>query len=215
MRVVAIAAFVALALTAGAAAQAEGERAGDFDYYVLSLSWSPGWCATDGAGRGASQCDPRMDAHFVLHGLWPQYEKGYPSYCRTTARDPSRAQSAAMEDIMGSDGAAWYQWKKHGRCAGLAAADYYATASAAYGAITIPDVFKRLNKDVKLPARVVEEAFLEANPGLAREEITITCADGRIQEARICLTKDLTPRKCGPDVIRDCTMSDALMEKVR
>lgn len=213
MRVLAICAL-SLALAAPIA-RAEGERAGAFDYYVLALSWSPGWCATEGAGRGAAQCDPAKDASFVLHGLWPQDEAGYPSYCRTTARDPSRAQSAAMEDIMGSDGAAWYQWKKHGRCAGLSAAEYYATARAAYESIEIPQVFKTLPKDVRLPAKVVEEAFLEANPGLTREGITITCAEGRIQEARICLTRDLIPRRCGADVIRDCTMTNALMERVR
>ena len=196
-------------------AWAEGERAGDFDYYVLSLSWAPGWCATEGAGRGAAQCDPANDATFVLHGLWPQYETGWPSYCRTTSRDPSRAQSAAMEDVMGSDGAAWYQWKKHGRCAGLSAEDYYATARAAYESVTIPEVFSRLNRDIRLPASVVEEAFLEANPKLRRDQITITCKEGRIQEARVCLTKDLEPRKCGTDTIRDCTMRDALMEAVR
>jgi ribonuclease T2 len=211
MRLSALAALLCLANPVWA----EGERAGDFDYYVLSLSWSPGWCATDGAGRNARQCDPQADAAFVLHGLWPQYERGYPSYCHTTARDPSRMQSAAMEDIMGSDGAAWYQWKKHGRCAGMSARDYYASARTAFASIDIPDVFETLNKDVKLPAAVVEEAFLEANPGLRREMITITCDQGRIQEARICLSKDLTPRKCGPDVIRDCTMRDALMERVR
>lgn len=215
MKIVTIATVALLALGAALPARAEGERAGDFDYYVLSLSWSPSWCATEGEGRGAAQCDPKNDANFVLHGLWPQYERGYPSYCRTTARDPSRSQSAAMEDIMGSDGVAWYQWKKHGRCAGLSPEDYYATARRAFASIAIPDVFKRLNKDVKLPASVVEAAFLEANPGLSREEITITCTDGRIQEARICLTKDLSPRKCGADVIRDCTMKDALMERVR
>lgn len=197
------------------AALAEGERAGDFDYYVLSLSWAPGWCATEGAGRGAAQCDPTTDASFVLHGLWPQDERGYPSYCRTTARDPARSASAAMEDVMGSDGAAWYQWKKHGRCSGLSAGDYFALARRAYGTIAIPEVFRRLDRDVKLPAAVVEEAFLEANPRLARDEITVTCKAGRIQEARICLTKDLRPRRCGADVIRDCTMSDALMERVR
>jgi len=197
------------------AALAEGERAGDFDYYVLSLSWAPAWCATEGAGRGAAQCDPATDASFVLHGLWPQDERGYPSYCRTSARDPARSASAAMEDVMGSDGAAWYQWKKHGRCSGLTAGDYFALARRAYGSIAIPEVFRRLNRDVKLPAAVVEEAFLEANPGLARDEITVTCQAGRIQEARICLTKDLRPRRCGADVIRDCTMKDALMERVR
>ncbi|MBZ4021212.1 ribonuclease T [Rhodobacter sp. TJ_12] len=211
MRVFAIACAALLALPAWA----EGEQAGAFDYYVLSLSWAPGWCATDGAGREAAQCDPANDAHFVLHGLWPQNETGWPSYCRTTARNPSRAQTAAMADIMGSDGAAWYQWKKHGRCAGLSAVDYFATARRAYDSITIPQVFTALRKDIRLPAAEVEAAFLEENPDLLPEMITITCRQGRIQEARICLTRDLTPRRCGPDVIRDCQMSDALMEKVR
>jgi len=207
--------LLAALVLAATAAQAEGERAGNFDYYVLSLSWSPSWCATDGAGRDAAQCDPRSDSNFVLHGLWPQDEHGYPSYCRTPERDPTRSQSAAMEDIMGSDGAAWYQWKKHGRCSGLSAAEYYAKARVAFARIAIPEVFKRLNRDVRLPASVVEAAFLEANPGMTRDEITITCADGRIQEARICLTKDLQLRRCGGDVIRDCTMQDALMARVR
>lgn len=219
MRVATLATLAALGFSAIAslpgAARADGERAGDFDYYVLALSWSPNWCATDGAGRDASQCDPRTDSHFVLHGLWPQKERGYPSYCRTAERDPTRAQSAAMEDIMGSDGAAWYQWKKHGRCSGLAATAYYETARTAYRAITIPEVFRKLNRDVTLPATVVEEAFLEANPGLTRDEITITCKGERIQEARICLTKDLVPRNCGADVARDCTLQKAKMDAIR
>lgn len=194
---------------------AEGEKAGEFDYYLLSLSWSPTWCATTGDARGDDRCDARHDYSFTLHGLWPQYESGWPSYCRTGQRDPTRAQSAAMADIMGSSGLAWYQWKKHGRCVGLAAADYYAAARAAHDSITIPEVFRRLNRNVKLPASVVEDAFLEANPALERNMITITCDQGRIQEARICLTKDLRPRTCGADTIRDCRMKDALMEAVR
>lgn len=205
-----------VALLAGAPpAAAEGERAGQFDYYVMALSWSPGWCATDGKGREAAQCARGSGASFVLHGLWPQNERGYPSDCRTAARDPTRAQSAAMEDVMGSSGAAWYQWKKHGRCAGLSATEYYATARRAYAGIRIPDVFRNLNRDVKLPASVVEEAFIEANPVLTHDMVTITCDGSRIDEVRICLTKDLTPRRCGTDVIRDCRMRDALMEKVQ
>lgn len=216
MRFRAITAMWIILATLASPALADGERAGDFDYYVMSLSWSPNWCATDGQGRNAAQCRQGSGASFVLHGLWPQYDAGgYPSYCRTGTRDPSRSQSAAMVDIMGSDGAAWYQWKKHGRCSGLSASDYYTTARKAFGAITIPDVLEHLDRDVKLPASVVEDAFIEANPRLNRDEITVTCAQGRIDEVRICLNKDLSPRPCGQDTIRDCKMSNALMEGVR
>lgn len=196
-------------------ALAEGERAGDFDYYVLALSWSPGWCATEGKDRGARQCDPGSGADFVLHGLWPQYEAGWPSYCRTPASDPSRTQSAAMADVMGSDGAAWYQWKKHGRCSGLTAADYFATARQVYESVAIPVPFQQLARDVRVPAEAVEQAFLDANPRLSPEMVTVTCAGERIDEVRICLTKDLVPRRCGADVRRDCRKLDAVMERVR
>lgn len=210
-----LALLAALATLIAAPVLAEGEQAGDFDYYVMALSWSPNWCALEGAGRFAPECDDGAGLGFTLHGLWPQYESGWPSYCRTTARDPSRSDSAAMEDVMGSAGLAWYQWKKHGRCSGLAAADYYVTARRAFAAITQPPVFGQMDRRLQLPAEVVEAAFLESNPGLSRDQITITCADGHIQEARICLTKDLQPRRCGPDVIRDCRMRDAVMEPPR
>lgn len=210
-----LALLAALATLIAAPVLAEGEQAGDFDYYVMALSWSPNWCALEGAGRFAPECDDGAGLGFTLHGLWPQYESGWPSYCRTTARDPSRTDSAAMEDVMGSAGLAWYQWKKHGRCSGLAAADYYATARRAFATITQPPVFGQMDRRLQLPAEVVEAAFLESNPGLSRDQITITCADGHIQEARICLTKDLQPRRCGPDVIRDCRMRDAVMEPPR
>lgn len=207
--------LLATALVLSSPAHAEGDRAGDFDYYVLALSWSANWCAKEGDDRNDPQCEAGRGVTWVVHGLWPQRETGWPSYCRTVERDPSRGETAAMADVFGGAGQAFYQWKKHGRCAGLSAADYYDTARRAFGSITLPPVFKALRKDVRLPASVVEEAFLEANPGMTRDQITITCSDGRIQEARICLTRDLAPRRCGDDIIRDCRMNDAVMEAVR
>jgi ribonuclease T2 len=208
-------AVLLLLLALALPAHAEGERAGDFDYYVMALTWSPNWCALEGDARDDDQCDARHAYGFTLHGLWPQYESGYPSGCRSAERDPSRAETGSMTDIMGSGGLAWYQWKKHGRCTGLTARDYFATARRAYGSVTLPDVFQRLNRSITLPAAVVEDAFVEANPALPRDAITITCEAGMIQEVRLCLTKDLSPRRCGDDVIRDCRMKDAVMEPVR
>jgi len=209
-----LAAGLLAGLGAGAA-QAEGERAGVFDYYVMALSWSANWCALEGDARGDDQCSARHDFTFTLHGLWPQYESGYPSYCRTDAADPSRQDSAALADIMGGSGVAWHQWKKHGRCTGLSAADYYATLRRAWGAVEIPVVFARITTPLTLPAGVIEDAFIEANPGLGRDMIIVTCERGMIQEVRICLTKDLAPRRCGADVSRDCALSAAVLEAVR
>ncbi|MEZ5779060.1 MAG: ribonuclease T2 [Paracoccaceae bacterium] len=206
--------LIALALTA-LPAFAGGERAGEFDYYVLSLSWSPTYCAIEGDAKGDDQCDPRHDYSFTLHGLWPQFENGWPSYCPTAERPPSRGQTAGMVDIMGSSGLAWYEWKKHGVCSGLSPQDYFAASRRAYEQVAIPDVFLRLRKDLTLPASVVEAAFVDANPELGPNMITITCDHGHIREARICLTRDFAFRSCGPDAARDCRMKDARMEAVR
>jgi ribonuclease T2 len=203
------------ALWWSSAASAEGEKAGDFDYYVMSLSWSAAWCALEGDSRNDPQCDAGRDLTFVLHGLWPQYEDGWPSFCRTVERDPTRSETAEMADIMGGAGLAFYQWKKHGRCSGLSARDYYRTARQAFAQVMIPEIFAEVDRPLTLPASVIEDAFLEANPDLSREEISITCADGLIQEARICLTPDLEFRRCGDDVIRDCRLKDAVLKPVR
>ena len=202
---------VVLALISGMA-QADGERAGDFDYYVMSLSWSPTWCALEGRERGSPQCD--ADFGWVLHGLWPQYEDGWPSYCNTNERNPSRSDTSAQSDVFGSSGSAWHQWNKHGRCSGLSSSDYYALSREAYARIERPALLRQLDRSVRLPATVIEDAFLEANPKLDANQITITCKAGRIQEARICMTRDLELRACGRDVRRDCSMKDALFDPI-
>ncbi|WP_299551877.1 ribonuclease T2 [uncultured Tateyamaria sp.] len=208
MRVV----LIWVALATGVWAQ---DRSGEFDYYVLSLSWSPNWCAYEGDARGSDQCDARHDHGWILHGLWPQYHRGWPEYCQTAERPPNRAMTRDMADIMGTSGLAWHQWKKHGVCSGLSAPAYYALSREAYGRVVRPPVFRKLDKTVKLPASVVEEAFLQSNPGLEPDGVTITCREGHIQEARICLSRELDPVPCGQDVVRDCTARDALFTPVR
>lgn len=170
--------------------------AADFDYYLLALTWSPSWCLTD-AGPDDEQCDPDRDLGFTLHGLWPQYADGWPEYCDSPWPDPTRRQTAAMADVMGSGGLAWYQWKKHGRCSGLPPEAYFAAARLAFGTIAAPEP-----DGPAVTADALERAFIRANRGLDRDEIIVTCRDGRVQEVRICLDHDLEPRPCGPDVLR-------------
>ncbi len=187
------------------------DEAGRFDYWILALSWSPTWCALDGERRGSPQCDG--DLGWTLHGLWPQHERGYPEDCETIRRDPSAPAMAGMADIMGSVGLARHEWARHGRCSGLSGDAYLALSRRAFEAVAQPEVLERLAQPVRLPARVVEEAFLDANDTLFADAITVTCRDGRIAEARICLDRDdLAYRRCGDDVIEDCRLGDALLD---
>jgi ribonuclease T2 len=194
---------------------ADGEKAGVFDYYVMALSWSPNWCRLEGDARGSDQCDTDADHGWILHGLWPQYHQGWPSYCPTTKRAPSRRMTADMADIMGTAGLAWHQWKKHGTCAGLEAQAYFDLSREAYQRVTRPSVLRKLKDPVSLPATLIEQAFLQENPDLEPDGITITCKSGYIQEARICLSKALDPVPCGRDVVKDCRLQDALFDPIR
>lgn len=199
----------------GAVNAARADEPGVFDYYVLALSWSPSWCARTGDARGSDQCDARHDHGWVLHGLWPQYEAGWPEECRTDRSGPTRRENDAMADIQMSGGLAAYQWRKHGRCSGLSGRDYHRAARLAYDSIVRPEVLRRVEDPLRLPARVIEEAFLEANPDWRPDMLTITCRDGAIAEARLCLTRDLTPRRCAPDTRRDCMLDRALFAPIR
>ena len=205
--------LLCLVLLAGVA-RADGEPAGAFDYYVLSLSWAPNWCATTGDSRGDAECD-KHGLTFTLHGLWPQFDTGgYPSNCRSSARDPSKSDTAAMEDIMGSAGLAWHEWKAHGRCSGLSSDDYLAAMRKAYGSVTIPPLFSKVTHPLSVAPKAIEDAFLESNPDLKPTGIAVTCEGSMIAEVRICLAKDLSPIPCGADV-RACPLPAAELDAVR
>lgn len=170
------------------------------DYYLLALSWVPSWCAAEGDARDAAQCD--TDAGWQVHGLWPQYaDGGWPEYCETDARDPSRAQTGAMADIMGDGGLAWHQWKKHGRCSGLSAETYFKATRYAFESLTWPTDLAEVNQATRATPEAIEAAFRTANPTFGPDMVIATCRNGNLQELRLCLANDLSPRNCDSDVL--------------
>lgn len=178
-----------LAISTAALAQ---DKPGDFDFYVLSLSWSPSYCDT--AERpDPAQCDVGGKG-FVVHGLWPQYERGYPEYCATTPRLP-RSIVASIADLM-PPGLAQYQWEKHGVCAGMRPERYFDLVRRAYEAVDIPDKYEPLREDVQSSPGEIEQHFIVANPGLSERGIAVTCNRAGAVEVRICLTRRLDFRRC-------------------
>jgi len=187
----AAAAFAAGLLAVATAALAQ-DRPGDFDFFVLSLSWSPSYCET--ADRpDPTQCEAG-DKGFVVHGLWPQYERGYPEYCADTPRLP-RSIVASVADLM-SPGLAQYQWEKHGVCVGIRPERYFELVRRAYEAIDIPDEYEPLRDDVQASPVDVEQDFIVANPGLSERGVAVTCNRDGAVEVRICLTRRLDFRRC-------------------
>ena len=183
---------------------------GQFDFYVLSLSWSPGFCATGGDDKGRDQCRSGADVGFTVHGLWPQYDRGYPSDCRGSTRVPPRAALAETDGVYPDEGLARYEWRKHGTCSGLSPTDYFAAAKQARDAVMIPPRFKDPRQAQSLPPADVERAFTDANPRLRPGMLAAVCERGTLDEIRICFTKDLKSFQACPEVQREACRGGSL-----
>jgi ribonuclease T2 len=220
-----VAGLVWLALGAGVAT---AQRAGDdrrqntpgaFDFYVLSLSWSPSFCeAAKERGRGGrgqdQQCGERPFS-FVVHGLWPQYEKGFPQYCQVPAPRLNRGIVSSMLDIMPSPGLVFHEWDTHGTCSGLSPRAYFDSVRKARAVVKIPERFIDLSNYTTVSPGEVEEAFVQANPGLSRNAIAVTCDSRRLNEVRVCLSKEFGFRDCPEQERRACRRDKLVMPPVR
>src|SRR5204863_5651994 len=191
-------------------------QAGQFDFYVLSLSWSPSFCEAS-AERGREsreQCGPRPFS-FVVHGLWPQYERGFPEFCQQPAPRLDRNIVSSMLDLMPAPRLIFNEWDRHGTCSGLAARAYFETVRKARAVVKIPEAYIAPSTMLTVTPDEVEEAFVNANAGLTRDGIAVTCASRRLGEVRICLGRDLRFRAC-PDIdARACRREQVVMPPVR
>lgn len=172
----------------------------NFDFYVLALSWSPSYCADNGNRSDArQQCGIGRNYGFVVHGLWPQFERGFPENCSHDQANNQvpRDLVSSLSDIMPAAGLMRYQWRKHGTCAGISQRDYFTTMRNAYQAVTIPPALRAVSSPRSVDPQLVEKAFIAANPGLPADAIAVTCNRRRLQEVRICMDTNLKFRSCG------------------
>ncbi len=194
-----------LAATAASAQdRAIQEKPGQFDFYVLALSWNPSYCATQGAN--SQQCRQKRSAQrgFVVHGLWPQFTTGYPSSCLNPAPYVPDATLAGMADMMPSKGLVLHEWRKHGTCSGLSPQGYFDLVRRARERIVVPPAFAAPTQTASMTGDAIEAAFRQANPGLAPDMIAVDCGSGLLREVRVCLGKDLAFVSCNEVDRRSC-----------
>lgn len=187
----------------------------DFDFYVLSLSWSPSYCAAEGAQAEPAQCASGRPYAFVVHGLWPQNEKGYPEFCDPSPEWVPQDLVNSMLDLMPSKRLIVHEWKKHGTCSGLSAADYFALVRKVRTKVEIPSAYVNLGEWKKSSPGTVEAEFRKANPGLKADAIAVTCDSRHLREVRICMTRDLDFRPCPEIDRRACRRYDVVIPPVR
>lgn len=194
---------------------AKGEQAGAFDFYVLALSWSPSFCATQGRNSDGPQCASDADYGFVVHGLWPQYERGYPEFCETNQKtwlDEDLIDS--MVDIMPSRSLIIYQWRKHGQCSGLSSQEYFALMRRAFERVRVPQSFNAPAARKTESPDTIEKSFLGSNAAMDEDGVAITCDRRHFREVRICLTKDLRPRDCEEVDAKSCNRRQIIIPTI-
>lgn len=195
-------ALLASSVAPAAAQERRGAAPGDFDFYLLSLSWSPAFCADGGAQKARSQCDVGRKLGFVVHGLWPQSTRGFPSECGLSSRSPSRIAMEGAQGVFPEEGLARYEWRKHGTCSGLSPTDYFALVRRARDTVRIPPAFEKPAQPQTWTVVDLERAFIAANPGLRADQISVSCRKGQLSEVRVCFTKDARGYQSCPNLGR-------------
>ena len=163
----------------------------DFDFYVLTLSWSPGFCDTGGAAKSKDQCAVGSGEGFVVHGLWPDNANSAdPADCGS----PGSISNDVLQQTLGvypAPGLARYEYAKHGTCTGLSPENYFAAVKYARNQIAVPDFLQAPHDKLMKSPDEIESAFIAANPNLTADNMAITCSHGELVDVRFCLSKDL------------------------
>jgi ribonuclease T2 len=233
LRLVLFSALLALsAIGAAGEAAAQDKRQntpGEFDHYVLALSWSPSFCdasAERASRRGNAeatkrpratnlQCGSERPYSFVVHGLWPQYDKGFPEYCQVPAPRLNRETVGSMLDLMPATRLVFHEWDRHGTCSGLTPGAYFETIRRARAVVKIPDEYLAVKEPLTVSPADVEAAFVKANPGLTSDAVAVVCDNRRLREVRVCLSRELGFRTCPEVDRRTCRREQLLMPPVR
>ena len=169
---------------------------GQFDYYLLTLSWAPEYCH---GHPNSPECDGSHRG-FVVHGLWPQFQNGrWPSDCSSA---PGLADPSTMLDIMPDPRLIAHEWQKHGTCTGLTANQYFGVVRSAYASIKIPRSLINPARTTQRGATEIKQLFASANPGISADGMAIRCHNRYLAGVEFCLGKSLRPVSC--QGVRDC-----------
>jgi ribonuclease T2 len=189
--------------------------AGDFDYYALVLSWSPSFCA-EGTHDDSPQCsiDAPRPYNFVLHGLWPQYGKGWPQDCAVGNRPYVPDQLInQMLDIMPAKKLVIHEYQKHGTCSGLSPEAYFGLARKLYTSIKLPERFQSPGAWQTVTPDEVLGDFMKNNPQIKPEMIAVSCggSGSQLKEVHICMSRDGQPAACGRNEVQKKMCSEDSM----
>jgi len=198
--------FILICLIAATAADARSHKKAHqseatFAYYLLSLSYAPDFCAQPTGNKDARECGSGRHIGFVVHGLWPQGEGNRgPENCGSASPVSEEIVRTTLPYIP-TESLIQHEWATHGTCTGLSAANYFALVRRARDMVKIPNELAAPGAQLRMGSSEVEAKFAAANPNFPRGAFRVSCyRDAELQEVRIALNKDLSPRVYGGGV---------------
>ena len=220
MQKVSVTLLACLLLTAMTYGQSRRKRAAaassaDFSYYMLVLSYAPDFCDQPGGNKDARECGSGRHVGYIVHGLWPQGENSPgPENCGA-ASPVSAAIIQATSSYIPIPSLIQHEWATHGTCSGLSVADYFAALRKARDSVNLPADLNQPAQKLQLAPAQVEAKVAAANPSFPKAAFRTSCyRDSELQEVRVCLNKDLSPRACGSSA-GTCSLASVTILPVR
>jgi ribonuclease T2 len=220
MRAIRFAALVLLSLLVSGHADARSRKkkkpaTQPFAYYLLVLSYAPDFCGQPQGDKDPRECGAGRHVGFVVHGLWPQGETSRgPENCGSAGPVSQQIMQATLPYVP-TESLIQHEWKAHGTCSGLGAADYFAALRKARDSVTLPADLSQPTENLRLSPAQIESKLASANSSFPATAFRTSCYNqGELKEIRICLNKDLSPRGCGPSA-GECTAPNVTLLPVR
>lgn len=211
--------LAAISLALAPSALARDPIPGRFDYYALSLSWSPTYCRSEAGQDDRQQCGPGRAYAFVVHGLWPQYNQGWPEDCRLREKWVPDEIINSMLDIMPSKKLIIHEWKKHGGCSGLRMGEYFNLTRTLFGKLRIPARYLSPQAVIMTTPEELVSDFVKTNRELTGNMLSVQCGNSRgaarLSELRVCFGKDGNLKDCGVNERRQCRAKSLVLPPVR
>lgn len=184
-----------------------GQQAGKFDYYLLSMSWSPEYCYSH---QGSPECSRHLG--LVVHGLWPQYNNA-PRGPEDCGNQPGLSNPGSMLDIMPSVSLVQHEWITHGTCSGLSANDYFGLLRKTFVSFHVPNELQQPTRQSIMRLGVLKRAIEQVNPSLSDSEIALTCTGQYLKEVDLCVNKEGKPQPCSN--VHECRAPSLRIPAVR
>lgn len=204
-----LSALLLLSGWSAALAQPHTGTPGQFDYYLFTLSWSPEYCHSH---RDAVECTGGNHYGFIVHGLWPQFNRGYPEHC---SNEGMPSDTSPVDKIMPDPSLIHHEWTTHGTCSGLYGNQYFLLIRKIYDSIRIPAELVAPKRTLTMHPADVKRLFERANPQIHDQTMAVNCPQNFLSGVQICVTKSGTPFTCPGNAVRDCRAPNINIPPVR